>query len=249
MSGQPVTVTIGDLPRRRRHEDRHLQGHPTRQVCNTAVADSSNAGKVNAEACTVVQQPGVKIVKSTSDAKLLINRTASYNINVKNTGDTTLTGVVVTDTRPAGTTIVEAVGGSASGSVATWNIGEPPQAPARTSPSRSTASNPATSATPRPSAPPQGLKDSSPGLHRVVSVTGVCFVEVVDDPRPDPGGRDLDPPIKVTNQSAYGTVDELGHRRGSRRKSARRARNRQRRHQRQGSEIPARGDAVPARRR
>jgi uncharacterized repeat protein (TIGR01451 family) len=209
MSGNPVTVNVGDLaPGASKTMPVTFKATQRGKVCNTAVADSSNAGKVDAEACTVVQQPGLKIEKTTNDKKLLINRTASYNINVKNTGDTTLTGVVVTDAAAAGTTIVEAVGGSVSGSVATWNIGELAAGASKDLTVKISSKQPGNYCNTASVSTTQGLKDSSQACTEWIGVTGV-LVEVVDDPDPIQVGETSTYTIKVTNQSTYGTVDEL----------------------------------------
>ncbi len=88
------------------------------------MAASSNAGRVNAEACTTIVQPGLKNVKTTQNDQLLINRAATYSIVVSNIGDIPLTDVVVTDTAAPETSISEATGGTASGNTATWNLGQ-----------------------------------------------------------------------------------------------------------------------------
>lgn len=124
MSGNPVTVNVGDLgPNQSKTMPVTFKATQRGKVCNVAEATSSNAGKVNAEACTVIEQPGVKITKEGPKEQFL-GRHASYNIVVSNTGDTRLTGVVVTDTAPAATTIVDAGGGSVNGKNITWNVGE-----------------------------------------------------------------------------------------------------------------------------
>ena len=71
----------------------------------------------------MVLQPGLKITKE-GPAELFLPRAASYNIVVSNTGDTTLQGVVVTDTAAAGTSIMEAGGATVNGNTATWNVGD-----------------------------------------------------------------------------------------------------------------------------
>jgi len=91
------------------------------KFCNTAVAESSNAGKVTDDACTTVLQPGLKIVK-TGDKERFLPRNADYKITVSNTGDTTLSEVVVTDTAPAGTSIASASGATVTGNQATWRL-------------------------------------------------------------------------------------------------------------------------------
>jgi uncharacterized repeat protein (TIGR01451 family) len=209
MGGQPVTVNVGDLaPGQSKPMTVTFKANQRGKVCNTAVANSSNAGKVSDDACTVVQQPGLKIVKNTNDKKLLINRTASYVINVQNTGDTTLTGVVVTDTAAAGTTIVEAVGGSVSGSVATWNLGELAAGASKDLTVKISSKQPGNFCNTAAVATTQGLKGSSQACTEWIGVTGV-LVEVVDDPDPIQVGETSTYTIKVTNQSSSGTVDEL----------------------------------------
>jgi uncharacterized repeat protein (TIGR01451 family) len=209
LSGNPVTVNVGDLaPGASKTLPVTFKTTQRGKVCNTAVADSSNAGKVNAEACTLVQQPGVKIVKSTTDKKLLINRTATYTINVQNTGDTTLTGVVVSDAAAAGTTIVEAVGGSIGGSTATWNVGELAAGASKDLTVKINSKTPGNYCNTASVSTTQGLKDSSQACTEWIGVTGV-LVEVVDDPDPIQVGETSTYTITVKNQSTSGTVDEL----------------------------------------
>ena len=125
-SGQKeLTFNVGNLaPGQARQMSVTLKANKRGKICNTATANSSNAGKVNAEACTTIVQPGVAIAKVTDDKQLLINRTATYQVVVTNTGDTTLTGVMVTDTAAAETAIVSADGATVTGNTATWNVGE-----------------------------------------------------------------------------------------------------------------------------
>jgi uncharacterized repeat protein (TIGR01451 family) len=209
MGGQPVTVNVGDLaPGQSKPMTVTFKANQRGKVCNTAVANSSNAGKVSDDACTVIQQPGLKIVKKTDDKKLLINRTASYTINVQNTGDTTLTGVVVTDTAAAGTTIAEAVGGSVSGNVATWNLGELAAGASKDLTVKIKSVQPGNYCNMAAVTTTQGLKGSSQACTEWIGVTGV-LVEVVDDPDPIQVGETSTYTIKVTNQSSSGTVDEL----------------------------------------
>jgi uncharacterized repeat protein (TIGR01451 family) len=209
LSGNPVTVNIGDLaPGASRSVPVTFKATQRGKACNVATADSSNAGKVSDDACTVVQQPGLKITKSTSDKKLLINRTATYTIKVENTGDTTLTGVVVTDQAAAGTTIVEAVGGSVTGGTATWNVGELAAGASKDLTVKISSKTPGNFCNTASVNTAQGLKDSSQACSEWIGVTGV-LVEVVDDPDPIQVGESSTYTIKVTNQSATGIVDEL----------------------------------------
>ncbi|HAR65472.1 MAG TPA: hypothetical protein DCR55_04585 [Lentisphaeria bacterium] len=89
--------------------------------CNTAVAKSSNVGEVTAQACTKVLIRGLEIAKTGIPVQFL-GKTAGYTIVAKNTGDTDLTNVIVTDTAPAGTRIISAEGATVAGNVATWTV-------------------------------------------------------------------------------------------------------------------------------
>jgi uncharacterized repeat protein (TIGR01451 family) len=122
-SGQKtVTFTVGDLAAKdSRTFSVPLTAAKKGKHCNVAVATSSNAGKVQAEACTTVLVPGLNIEKS-GPALQFLGKLASYTIKVTNTGDTTLNDVVVTDTAPAATTIKSAPGASVVGNTAVWNI-------------------------------------------------------------------------------------------------------------------------------
>jgi len=204
-----LSFNVGDLnPGQSKPLSVTFKANKRGKICNTAIATSSNAGKVSDEACTVIQQPGLKIEKTTNDKRLLINRTATYNINVKNTGDTTLTGVVVTDTAANGTTIVEAVGGSVNGNVATWNVGELAAGASKDLTVKINSKQPGNLCNTAVVNTTQGLKDSSQACTEWIGVTGV-LVEVVDDPDPIQIGESSTYTIRVTNQSSTGTVDEL----------------------------------------
>lgn len=122
--GSPVTVNVGDLaPSQSKTIQVSFTANQRGRFCNVATAKSSNAGEVKAEACTVVQQPGVKITKEGTKEQYL-TRNATYEIVISNTGDTALTGVVVTDATPAQTTIVDAGGGTVDGHNITWTVGD-----------------------------------------------------------------------------------------------------------------------------
>ena len=122
-SGQKtLTFAVGDLaPGASKTQTVVLKAMERGKFCNVAEASSSNAGKVKDDACTIVQKPGVSIVK-TGTKEQFLTRTASYEITVSNSGDTTLNNVVVTDTAPAATSIVQAPGATVAGKTATWTL-------------------------------------------------------------------------------------------------------------------------------
>ncbi|MCX8089656.1 MAG: DUF11 domain-containing protein [Verrucomicrobiae bacterium] len=197
MGGQPVTINLGDIgPGQSKPATVTFKATQRGRFCNVATASSANAGQVKAEACTVVQQPGLKIEKSGTKEQIL-GRHADYQIVVSNTGDTQLTDVVVTDTAPAGTSIVEAPGASVSGNRATWTITLKPGEKKNLSIklTSNTAGNHCNSVT----ASAAGLKDSAEACTLWKGIAAV-LLEVVDDPDPIQVGEQTTYTIKVTNQ-------------------------------------------------
>jgi uncharacterized repeat protein (TIGR01451 family) len=172
------------------------------------MAASTDAGQVNAEACTVVVQPGIKIVKATNDKQLLINRTAAYNIVVSNTGDVPLTGVVVTDNAAPETSIVAAEGGTVSGNTVTWNVGELAAGAERTLSVQVVSSRPGRFCNSASVATAQGLRESSQDCTEWMGVTGV-LVEVVDDPDPIQVGESTTFTIRITNQGSTRDIENI----------------------------------------
>ena len=64
----------------------------------------------------------LSITKTADQASYNVGNTVTYTITVSNSGLNPATGVVVTDTLPAGLTIINADGGSVAGNIITWNI-------------------------------------------------------------------------------------------------------------------------------
>jgi len=198
MSGQPVTLNLGDIgPGQSKPATVTFRATQRGRFCNVATAASSNAGQVKAEACTVVQQPGLKVEKSGTKEQIL-GRNADYTIVVSNTGDTTLNNVVVTDTAPAATSIVAAPGAQTSGNKATWTIAS--LAPGQkqtfnlklTSKTAGNHCNAVTAAT-------GSLSDSAQACTLWKGIAAV-LLEVVDDPDPIQVGDNTTYTVKVTNQ-------------------------------------------------
>lgn len=93
------------------------------KICNAALVTSTNAAQVRKETCTVILVPGLK-VETTGTKEQILGRNADYEIVARNTGDTTLSNVVISDVAPAETLIVAAPGATLNGNRAAWTIAE-----------------------------------------------------------------------------------------------------------------------------
>jgi len=198
MSGQPVTLNVGDLaPGQSKPASVTFKANQRGKVCNTATATSSNAGKVSDDACTVVVVPGLKVEK-TGTKEQILGRNADYEIVVSNIGDTTLSNVVVSDTAPAETSIVGAPGATVSGNKATWTIAELKPAANVTQTLKLTSKVAGTHCN-NVTATSGGLSESAKACTLWKGIAAV-LLEVVDDPDPIQVGESTTYTIKVTNQ-------------------------------------------------
>jgi len=118
-----LTFEVGDLnPGEKRDIPVTLKATTKGKHCNKAMAKSSNAGKVEAEACTTVLQPGLSVEK-TGPAQRFLYKMATYTIKVTNSGETTLNDVIVTDTAPSATSIRGTKPrGTVTGNTAQWTV-------------------------------------------------------------------------------------------------------------------------------
>jgi uncharacterized repeat protein (TIGR01451 family) len=167
------------------------------KVCNTATANSSNAGKVSDDACTVVMVPGLKVEK-TGTKEQILGRNADYLITVSNTGDTTLNNVVVSDTAPAETSIVAAPGATLSGNRATWTIAELKPG-AKVTQTLKLTSKVAGNHCNKVTASVGSLSDSAQACTLWKGIAAI-LLEAVDDPDPIQVGENTTYTIRVTNQ-------------------------------------------------
>lgn len=189
---------VGDLgPGQSRSIPVVLKAAKRGRVCNPAVAKSSNAGTVNAEACTTILQPGIKVAK-TGDAEQFTGRIANYTITVSNTGDTELSNVVVTDTAPAETSIIAAEGGSVAGNTASWTIPTLKQGESKNMKLQLT-SRVVGNLCNKVSASAAGMSDSAQAC-TLWKGQPAMLNEVVDDPDPIGVGVTTTYTIRITNQ-------------------------------------------------
>jgi uncharacterized repeat protein (TIGR01451 family) len=205
-SGQStLTFNVGTLaPGQSKEIPVALKAAARGKHCNDASVATSNAGSAKSEACTLVVQPGLKIDK-TGTKEQFLGRNANYEIVVANTGDTTLTGVSVTDTAPAETRIVSASGASISGVTATWQLSE------LRAGDKKTLDITLTSDTPGSHCNAASANDASDNLSDSAQACTLwkgipaILLETRDDPDPVEVGGTVIYTIRVTNQ---GTADD-----------------------------------------
>ena len=93
------------------------------KVCNTIVVTACNADTVNCQWCTNVCKECIELTK-VGPKEQQIGKNADYQIVVTNTGDKSLTEVIVTDVAPSSTSIVAANGATINGNQAVWRLKE-----------------------------------------------------------------------------------------------------------------------------
>jgi uncharacterized repeat protein (TIGR01451 family) len=175
---------------------------------NKAFATSSNAGKAESQAPTTIVQGGVKITKITKDKSLFINRAATYQIEVANTGDVDLTGLVVTDKAAPETVIATAENASVTGTTATWKLGTLPAGQKKALQIKILSKVPGRFTDTATVSTDQGLGDSAQDFSEWRGVTGV-LLEMVDDPDPIQVGETTKFTVRVTNQGSSIDISNL----------------------------------------
>jgi uncharacterized repeat protein (TIGR01451 family) len=93
------------------------------KVCNTAVVTACNADSTSCQWCTCVACCRMECQK-VGPKEQQIGKNADYQITVVNSGDKVLTDVVITDTAPSSTSIVNANGATIRGNTAVWRVKE-----------------------------------------------------------------------------------------------------------------------------
>ena len=204
-----LVFNVGDLaPGQSKTIPVTLRADKRGHFCNKVAASSSNAGKVDAQACTDVFKDMLNIEKVTTDKMLLIGKVAGYTIKVTNPGDRKQTGVVVTDTAAAGTTIEEAPGATINGNVATWNVGDVDVGAAKTFTVQVKSRQVGNFCDVANVASAQGASNSAQDCSTWEGVTGV-LLEMIDDPDPIPVGDVSKYTIRVTNQGTTRAIETL----------------------------------------
>jgi uncharacterized repeat protein (TIGR01451 family) len=115
-----LTTDLGTLaPGESRDITVNTSAAATGEHCNVAKVDSSNAGSAQDDACVVVVEAGLDVVKDGTPMQF-VGKKASYTITATNTGDVPLSDVVVTDTVPSQNKLLTAPGAQINGNTATW---------------------------------------------------------------------------------------------------------------------------------
>jgi uncharacterized repeat protein (TIGR01451 family) len=195
-----LSLDVGDLaPGQAKSLAVTFKANQRGQVCNTATAQSSNAGKVSKNACTLILAPGLKVEKSGTKEQIL-GRNADYEIVVTNPGDTTLRNVVVSDRTATETSIVAAPGATLTGNKATWKIDELKPG-AKHSVSIKLTSKVAGTHCNTVTVSSGGLSDSAQACTLWKGMAAV-LLEVADDPDPIQVGESTTYTIRVVNQGS-----------------------------------------------
>jgi len=194
-----VPFTVGDLaPGASKTIPITLKAAERGKFCNVAVATAANAPSVQDDACTEIFKHLLKVTK-VGPAEEYIGKQASYTIEVHNQGDRPQTQVVVTDTAPPQTRIVNASGATVNGNTATWtlptlNAGEKKQfTVVLTTAQQGRFCNTVSARS------AQGLSDQAEACTLWKGVPGI-LVEYVDDPDPIQIGEQSNYTIRITNQ-------------------------------------------------
>ena len=162
-------------------------------------ASSANTDSANAQAITKVVKPGIKIEK-TGPPQQFLGKTANYDITVSNVGDTTLTGVTVTDNAPTNAVITGAPGAQVVGNQATWTVGTLDAGKSQKLSIGLQAREPGVTVNHASVNSADGLSDASQA-QTIWRGFAAVLVEMVDDPDPLLVGESTTYTLRVTNQA------------------------------------------------
>lgn len=125
-SGETMTVNIGDLPAGKSVTvvfdvtvDNTIAANDA-EVCNQAtiqsnelpdvLTDDPDIGGASDPTCTAVEQADLSLTKSDSPDPVLLGETLVYTVTITNNGPSAAQSVILTDTLPAGVTLVSTSG-------------------------------------------------------------------------------------------------------------------------------------------
>jgi uncharacterized repeat protein (TIGR01451 family) len=166
---------------------------------NKAVAESSNADAVNAQASTLVLYKDFKVFKS-GPSQQFLNRRARYDIVVTNLGDAAITDIQVVDAAPTPTRILTAEGAETQTERrAVWNIARLEGGAARQFTVTLTTSTPGTHVNKVVAVADDGTRRSAEAATLWKGMPAM-LLEVVDTEDPLMVGEETVYIIKVTNQ-------------------------------------------------
>ncbi|MEZ6197832.1 MAG: CARDB domain-containing protein [Planctomycetota bacterium] len=181
----------------------NARANSTGDHTNTAEATADAGLNASASDSIVARRPALTIDK-TGPAKIYQNKTATYEITVRNTGNGVARDTIVEDVLPAGSTYVSSQGGNLQGNTVVWNLGalQPDESRTMSVVVRAGASNMRNVA--RATAYcAEAVSDEV--LTEVVGIPEI-LLEVVDINPPIPVGETVVYEITATNQgSAPGT--------------------------------------------
>lgn len=101
----------------------NVRSSRTGEFTNTAMAKEAGGLTAQDSSTTIVRQPVLTLSKNGPTFRYL-NRPATYELTVRNTGNAPARNTTLVDTLPQGATFVEATdGGRAAGNQVTWNLG------------------------------------------------------------------------------------------------------------------------------
>jgi uncharacterized repeat protein (TIGR01451 family) len=204
-----LTFDVGDLaPGAAKTIPVPLKADKRGKVCNKATVASSDGAKADSEVCTTIVQAGVKVTKTAKDKTTFVNRAASYEILVENTGDTDLSGVVLTDTSAEPTVIATAEGATVNANTAIWNIGELKAGTKQTFTVKVISRTPGRFCDTASVTTAQGVISSAQDCTEWRGVTGV-LLEFSDNPDPIQVGETSSYTIRVTNQGTTSDIADL----------------------------------------